>query len=518
MDHVVLVLFENRSLDNLLGHLYGPEDGKTFDGVIGKGLSNPIPEWAEHGAERKTVPYTVATDMDAPNPDSGEEYFHTNTQLFNILEEQNRFKIGDAVKAPWNAPEPGTVPSMNGFVTDYISTFTAEMGRQPTYEEYAQIMTGYTPEQVPVLNTIAKGFGVFDHWFCEVPSQTFMNRSFWTAATSSGLVINSPVSNFIHHNTAETIFERLEAHGRTWKVYVQEPMSLSITAVIHMPRLKDRLATNFVPFSEFEHDTANGSLPDFSMIEPNIVMGHSDYHPAAGRSFIPGDMNIPFDPPSSIRGGEAFLERIYTAIRSAASPEGSNAYNTTFFIGWDEPGGTYDHVPPGPVPPPDPGAPAGQLDFKFDRSGYRVPAIIVSPWVDEGLVINDEYRHTSMIATLRKIWNLGEPFTGRDATASTFDHLLSRVSPRDPASWPDVQALPVTEFHMEVVQMQRALSTLGKAMGGGMMERAKQAGITVPPELTDPTSPPSAEQMIAFLRTITARFFPRLAATAAKAS
>ena len=66
LDHVVLVLFENRSLDNLLGHLYGPEDGKTFEGVIGKGLSNPIPEWAEHGAERKTVPYTVATDMDAP--------------------------------------------------------------------------------------------------------------------------------------------------------------------------------------------------------------------------------------------------------------------------------------------------------------------------------------------------------------------------------------------------------------------------------------------------------------------
>jgi phospholipase C len=53
MDHVVLVLFENRSFDNLLGHLYGPEDGKTFEGVIGKNLSNPIPEWAERGAERR---------------------------------------------------------------------------------------------------------------------------------------------------------------------------------------------------------------------------------------------------------------------------------------------------------------------------------------------------------------------------------------------------------------------------------------------------------------------------------
>ena len=107
MDHLVFVMFENRSLDNVLGHLYGPEDGKTFDGVIGKGLSNPIPEWAEHGAERKVVPYTVATDMDSPNPDSGEEYSHTNTQLFNILSEENRFKLGDDVTAPFNAPAPG---------------------------------------------------------------------------------------------------------------------------------------------------------------------------------------------------------------------------------------------------------------------------------------------------------------------------------------------------------------------------------------------------------------------------
>ena len=192
MDHMVVVLFENRSLDNVLGHLYGPEDGKTFEGVIGKDLSNPIPEWAEDGADRKVVPYTVATDMDSPNPDSGEEYPHTNTQLYNILNEHNRFKIQDAIGAPYNAPAPGQTPTMDGFVTDYISNFTGEMGRQPTYEEYAQIMTGFTPEQVPVLNGLARGFGVFDHWFCEVPSQTLPNRSFWTAATSSGYVWNPP--------------------------------------------------------------------------------------------------------------------------------------------------------------------------------------------------------------------------------------------------------------------------------------------------------------------------------------
>src|SRR3984885_16116317 len=218
LEHVVLALFENRSFDNVLGHLYGPEDDKTFEGVIGKKLSNPIPIWAEHGAERKVVPYTVATDMDSPNPDSGEEYPHTNTQLFNIQNEQNRFKLGAEISAPYNAPEPGQVPTMDGFVTDYISTLAAELGRQPTYEEYSQVMTGFSPEQVPVLSGLARGFGVFDHWFCEVPSQTFTNRSFWTAATASGFVVNQPVSNWLAGNTAETIFDRLEQHGKTWKV------------------------------------------------------------------------------------------------------------------------------------------------------------------------------------------------------------------------------------------------------------------------------------------------------------
>ena len=50
LDHVVVVVFENRSLDNVLGRLYGPGDGKTFEGVTGKDLTNPIPDWAEHGA------------------------------------------------------------------------------------------------------------------------------------------------------------------------------------------------------------------------------------------------------------------------------------------------------------------------------------------------------------------------------------------------------------------------------------------------------------------------------------
>jgi hypothetical protein len=76
LDHVVVVVSGNRSLDSVLGRLYGPGDGKTFEGVTGKDLTNPIPEWAGHGADRKKVPYTVADGMDSPNPGTGEEYPH----------------------------------------------------------------------------------------------------------------------------------------------------------------------------------------------------------------------------------------------------------------------------------------------------------------------------------------------------------------------------------------------------------------------------------------------------------
>src|SRR6185437_10836225 len=138
-----------------------------------------------------------------------------------------------------------------------------------------------------------------------------------------------------------------------------EPMPISFTGVIHFSRLKDRLATHFVPFAQFETDAAAGTLPDFSLIEPNMISGHGDYHPAMGRSFS-DTVDIKVDSPSSTLAGEVFLARIFNAYRSAMTEGGANVWNTALLIGWDEPGGTYDHVPPGPVVPPDPAAPVGE--------------------------------------------------------------------------------------------------------------------------------------------------------------
>ncbi len=104
------------------------------------------------------VEYGVAGNMNMPNPDPGEEYQHVNTQLFGIVEpEANRGVLAERMVAPFNAPRRDSPPTMDGFVADYISAFTAEMGRPPTYDEYAQIMTGYTPEQMPVFSALARG-------------------------------------------------------------------------------------------------------------------------------------------------------------------------------------------------------------------------------------------------------------------------------------------------------------------------------------------------------------------------
>ena len=215
--------------------------------------------------------------------------------------------------------------------------------------------------------------------------------------------------------------------------------------------------------------------------------------------------------------GEAFLERVFNAYRSATSESGTNVWNTALLIGWDEPGGTYDHVPPGPVPPPDPAAPPGEFGFRFDRSGYRVPAIMVSPWVEPGSVYNEEYRHTSLIATLRKTWDLGEAFTQRDASARTFDHVFSLNTPRDPDSWTTFKAQPVPAWTMDPEVVGKGLSRLGKGMGPGIIEKAREMAVKLPKQLDHPNAELTPRLVVEVIRDVAWHFFPLLAPDSAGA-
>src|SRR6266700_923083 len=325
MDHVVVVMFLNRSFDNLLGYLYEPGEVAFFEGVAGRTLSNPIPDYAPD-AHRGVVPVHPDENMDTPNPDPGEEYQHVNTQLFRTVSPpDNRFKLAEAMQAPFNAPEDARrQPTMDGFVTDYVNAFHAETGRMPQYDEYAQIMACYTPEQMPVFSTLAKGFACFDHWFCEVPSQTFTNRSFFHAASASGFVVNAPYKNFPKHNTAETIFERLEAAGVPWRVYGDPDMRISFTGLIHANRLSPFFKTHFSSIHDFYEDAERGTLPAYAFIEPNMLHGHNDMHPPINA--LSGGLSV--DTPSSLLGGEAFLAKIYDAIRASSTSGGSNFAST----------------------------------------------------------------------------------------------------------------------------------------------------------------------------------------------
>ena len=167
------------------------------------------------------------------------------------------------------------------------------------------------------------------------------------------------------------------------------------------------------------------------------------------------------------------------------------------------------------MPPPDPAAPAGEFGFTFDRSGYRVPAILVSPWIAQGSVSNDEYRHTSLIATLRKVWNLGEPFTQRDASARTFDALFTLDTPRDPQTWATISALPVPAWQLDAEAVNKGLSGLGKTMGQGVIEMARELGLELPPRADEPNAEITPEVMLGLLREISWHYFPLLAPDAA---
>ena len=162
------------------------------------------------------------------------------------------------------------------------------------------------------------------------------------------------------------------------------------------------------------------------------------------------------------------------------------------------------------MPPPDPDAPVGQMGFQFDRSGYRVPAILVSPWVDDQ-VVNDEFRHTSMIATLRGLWNLGPPLTERDAAAATFGHLCSRETPRIPDTWPSPRAHTSPDYTPDKVAFFSGISTLGKAAEDGLRKFVSAHQLDIPGMPTGPDTPLTARQKVQILDTISAGLFPRLA-------
>ncbi len=454
-DHLVVLMLENRSFDNLFGYLYENDAPKQFlpdpsgpspliNTVVGKDLFNIGPNGDKVPVSR--APYESQLDMTSPSPDPGEEYPHVNNALYGKKEVPV-----DVDKLP--NPAPG-----DGWVKDYYESIQTTEGweniKGPTPEQYGKIMHCFPEAAVPVLTTLARNFAVSDAWHCSVPSQTFTNRSFFHSASSHGFVNNSDYVKWLD-NTQPTIMNRLTDNGLGWRVYWDgQDLVGSVTRILQPALYDDKFNDHFRLFENFAADCAAGDLPHYTFIEPRLLFNHNDMHP-------PVYLNPEVD--SSILAGEILVKQVYDAIR------GNQKLweRTLLVITFDEHGGTYDHVSPplNAVPPEkNPSYPL-ECGFRFNRFGVRIPTFLISPYIEAGTVFRSDtdtvYDHTSIIRTIRQRWGLTEPLTDRDAHAPTIAQVLTRASPREDNV--ELEARPYTplpephKHHSLLSKFQRGL-------------------------------------------------------------
>ncbi|ESR50618.1 hypothetical protein CICLE_v10031241mg [Citrus x clementina] len=425
---VVVLVQENRSFDHMLGWFksLNPE----IDGVTGS-ESNPVSASDPNSTHLQFK--NTAAHID---PDPGHSFQAIYEQVFG--------KPWD-----WNNPDPNpeTGPKMNGFVQNAESI-------QKGMSEI--VMNGFKPETLPVYKELATEFAVCDRWFSSIPSSTQSNRLYLHSATSHGATSNDR-NKLIAGYPQKTVFESLEENGHSFGIYYQ-----SFSACFFYKNLRKlKYIDNFHQFDvSFKRHCKEGKLPNYVVIEPRyfdlLSLAANDDHPK-----------------HDIAQGQQLVKEIYEALR--ASPQWNE---TLFLIIYDEHGGFYDHVPTPVtgVPSPDDIVGPEPFFFKFDRLGVRVPAILVSPWIKPGTVLHgpsgphptSQFEHSSIAATLKKIFNLKEFLTKRDAWAGTFEGVLNRSTARadcpvklsEPVRTRDFDAREddeLSEFQQELVQLAAAV-------------------------------------------------------------
>jgi phospholipase C len=466
IDHVVLVMLENRSFDHMLGFLY-PMSG-NFEGLGGT-ESNLDADGNEVRVFEITPGTQNAYYFPLANPAEG--YQATNEQLFSSA-----------------TPPTSGQAANDGFVTSFAKELQHPahpldpklVGAAP-----ASIMGMYAAETLPVLSGLAKGFAVCDGWFASVPTQTFPNRAFAVAGTSLGFTDNSA------HGTpafnTPSVFGKLADAGQTWKIYGYSGKPLTardFPDTVHHGSSGEVVSG----FARFQSDAAAGTLAAFSYIEPEWAT-----HPRPGAS--PGatqagdehNFTVENDqhPVSNLAVGEKLLYDVYQALRS-----NSPAWEKTLLIiTYDEHGGNYDHVPP-PTGAIAPDQAIGHSGFDFTRFGVRVPAVLVSPLIPAGTILHapgdgrPPFDHTSIIATLRARFGIGA-LGKRDAAAPDLGSILTLQVPRtdDPlaAIEPPTAAEPV---------LQAGSPPVGEAPSSFLEAKAVAAAALPVPD--DPIADPQA--------------------------
>ncbi len=372
LQHIVVLMMENRSFDHMLGSLkaVNPQiDGVTPD------LSNPD----TNGNPVQAQPLAEFQAQLQPDPDH--HFPAVDLQIFG------------------GSTDPNRVANMQGFVKSYFN-------QQKDVAHSQKIMYYFAQNQLPVLTTLALQFAVFNRWFASIPGPTICNRAFAHYGTSFGRVD----MNLIYLNEPfKSIYDRLigATPKHTSKLYYYDTTS----STMEITNLLQNQPELFGTFPQFLDDCAKGNLTDYSFIEPN----YNDHEGDSGEE-VANDQH----PDHNVQAGELFIAQVYNAIKS--SPLWPN---TALLIVYDEHGGIYDHVVPPACKPDQFTASANDtgtgMPFAFDRLGVRVPAILVSPWIPAGTVVDRVFDHASIPATVTKFF-LGDyaPRSPRETNADVF--------------------------------------------------------------------------------------------------
>ncbi len=402
--HIVQLMLENRSFDQMLGFLYASSNNvspnnQPFEGLTGD-ESNPD----DAGREIKVykIDGSASHPYLMPGADPGEGFYNTNYQLFST-----------------DDPAPNAVPTNKGFVINFKAAIASDQAKhyQDTLPgtDPSEIMGMYSPDMLPVMSGLARGFAVCDQWFASAPTQTIPNRSFAAAATSQG-----HLDNHVKVFTCPSIFGRMSQKKIDWGIfgYNRDPMTR-----LDYTDTKTADESHFGHFRDFQTRAQNGTLPAYSFLEPGYGAGGNSQHPN-------------YD----VALGEQLIHDVYYAVRN-----GKNWSDTLLIITYDEHGGNYDHVPPpyGAVPPDNS---VGEFEFDFRRFGVRVPALLISPRIKAGTVFRAKrgtIDHTSVLKTIELRWAL-DPLTERDKAAPDLGDVLTLATPRQDDPLKGVQ-IPVSD-------------------------------------------------------------------------
>jgi phospholipase C len=371
--HVIVLMLENRSFDHMLGYSKIP----GVDGLWDKQLGNP---W---NGERFPAEADASLVLNLVDP--GHDYDDVRTQMY----------------FPHQDDTGPRQPTMEGFIQSYGNLVTNNPER---------IMSCYAPEDLPVLNTLAREFAVCNRWFSSIPGPTLPNRLFAHAGTSKGR-LDLSAEEF---DITPTIYEILDDYNVASTIYA-DGWSATATFWALMKHQDQYLGT----LDDFYQDCYDNNLPGYCFIEPRYSSG------IVNGIFRPQNDQ---HPDSDVAEGENLISDIYIAIRSNKAVWESSV----FVIVYDEHGGLYDHVPPPDAIPPG-GCPSSDPPFNFDRYGIRVPAVIISAYTQR-VVCNKLYDHTSLIATARKLltgcW-CDDRLGNRAMFANTFDEVFNLQTPRN---------------------------------------------------------------------------------------